>query len=810
MLAARPRNGPAALARRAALALASALILGAYGRYPQFVLAGWIGLVPWVVLYTDPREPRVRIGWFLLSGWVYWMLAYAEAFRYGVLAGTVLGALGLAACLWCFVPLLRVLHARLALPRTLAVPLAWVATEWLRARFMVAHFEYQALGYTQAPLPVLVQIADLLGVHGVSFLLAACNGLLADAWFARREEGSLRAAVARPGLRACAVAVAGALVLTLGYGVLRLGQPLDEEGPRVAVIQPAIAHTIRNAIGVHLTQVAQTERHVPQGAVDLIVWPENAILDDLRREGAYLDDLGWLARRKGAPILLGASAPSAQNPLRANNSAFLVDGAGEIVGRADKRILFPFSEYVPLGSLLEDAWLPVRHAYLTALRRAWGFVPNGVPGEAPALLRLETGRGPIPFAAVTCWDNAYPPVVSELRRLGARFAFHLTSEGEAGNVIHHHALRYCVLRAIENRLPYVRAGNTGISCVIDAAGRVRDVLRDDRGGVTGPGVLLTRARLTRHGVPPYAASGDLFARGTVALTLALSALGLLEGRRRTSATLARAAAAGLVLAAVMWASGCAGGKHEYATPAEALAWAGRASPTARSAAFAAALRRACEDPALRQAAVETGARWFRASGDAVLGAELFGELAGRYPELAAECLGLRGYFLQSLHDYRGSLAAFERAVAGPASSRVWMLYGNLLAKGKEHARARQAYREAVRLDPSDAHARYLLARTLRLTGSAADAEQEIERVVSERPEHGSAWVEVARLRLARGDLPGAEEALRRAIANDPRNLEARFLLARNALREGRAQEFDRLTTEIRAIEETLGRGPRED
>ena len=82
-------------------------------------------------------------------------------------------------------------------------------------------------------------------------------------------------------------------------------------------------------------------------------------------------------------------------------------------------------------------------------------------------------------------ENTYPPIPAEAGRLGARFFINITSEGLVGGPIQEQLLRICILRAVENGIPYVRAGNTGISGFIDAEGRVRSVLRGRRGGSIG-------------------------------------------------------------------------------------------------------------------------------------------------------------------------------------------------------------------------------------------------------------------------------------------------------------------------------------
>lgn len=765
---------------RLGLALAPAFVLGAYGHRPELSIVAWFGLVPWIVLYTDDRGPRPSYGYFVLAAWIYWMVAYPDAFRFGWYAPPILSTLGLVSGFtWLFAPLLARIHARFRLPRALSAPIAWVAVEWLRTELTIGRFEYQALGYTQARFPAVIQIADVVGVHGVSFLIAAANGTIADLVFAFRDAGvGWRNTLRSRRVRRSAASLAIALALTAGYGLFRLDAARDAAGPTVALVQPNVRHTIRNAAGVHLEQVLLTERETPAGEVDLIVWPENAILDVIDREGAYLDDLGWLAETKGAPILVGASGTAEGNPLKSTNSAFLVGPGGEIRGRYDKQVLFPFSEYVPLERLFEKLPVRIRESYRSLIRASWGFLPNGVHGDEMRLFRLPWRDREIPFAAVTCWENVDASLVAEARRLGARFVAQITSEGEVGGVVREHALRISILRAVENRIPYVRAANTGISCFIDSAGRVGSVLRTPGRGVNTEGVLVGEVGLAEPSKTLYARSRGLFEKACVAIALGLFAWTFLP-RRRTRPALGLALLVGTV----------------GAMPA-------LASPES--------LETSCETPDACRAALARAADRFRESGRNEIAVEFFRSAAREHPEVRGEARGYAALFLQRHQDYAASRREYEAALAESPSAPLWTRFGTLLLRGRESEAAAEAFREAVRLDPGEPVHRMLLGRALRIGGHYEEARSVLETVVAERADLAPAWVELGRTLARLGQEPESDACLLRAIAVDPRNIEARFHLAKRAVRDGRRDEARRWTSEIRAIEETLGRGPRED
>jgi apolipoprotein N-acyltransferase len=507
---------------RAALAFLPALMLGLYASYPMLAFLPWVALVPWVVLYTADRGERVPWSWYFAGAFATWILQYPQAWKFGWYAPIVMGLV----CIpwWLpFAPVLARLHGTLRLPRSLAVALAWTALEWLRATFTVAHFDLYRIGYSQARFPILVQFADLTGVYGVTFLVAAANGWLADWIFAARERGWL-GALRAPRVRWGAAAILASIALLSGYGTWRMAGVRHEPGPTLALVQPNLPHSADSALELHLAHIAWTREAVPPGKVDLIVWPENAILDDIRREGAYLEDLGALAREKKSWILVGALASVPDRPGGFANGAWLVDPEGTIRGEYRKQLLFPWSEYIP-GDAFLGQWLPpLQRAHRYVTRLAWGVQPPGVPGERMEILEFPWRDRVVRIAPLICVENTYPPLPAAAGRLGADFFLNITSEGLVGGPVQEQLLRIAMLRAIENRMAYVRVGNTGISGVVDATGRTTAILRGENGStINTPGVLLAEVPFSNAAKTPYSTSRDLFALAVVLATALLLA-----------------------------------------------------------------------------------------------------------------------------------------------------------------------------------------------------------------------------------------------------------------------------------------------
>ena len=122
--------------------------------------------------------------------------------------------------------------------------------------------------------------------------------------------------------------------------------------------------------------------------------------------------------------------------------------------------------------------------------------------------------------------------------------------------------------------------------------------------------------------------------------------------------------------------------------------------------------------------------------------------------------------------------------------------------------ALDAYGLALAQEPGDPQVRYLHARALWLTGSTAEAEREIDGLLTDHAELGAAWAVKGRLRELAGDEAGAVDAFRAALRGDRDNVEARFMLARRALA---AKDFDlakRWLAEILELDARGGAGRR--
>jgi len=379
----------------------------------------------------------------------------------------------------------------------LLAPAAWVALEFARDR-LLAGFPWGLLGYTQQPALISLQVADLAGVYGVSFLLATAAAFAAAATFPLCDRAA--PAASRTALIAPLILVA----LGLGYGAVRLISPgPGGESVPVALIQANIAQEEKWDPGekarIEADHVAMT-REATAGGARLVIWSESSVPISLSRHPDYAERLDALASETGSDLLVGSVAyePGEGGTYPYNSVYSVLSGRG-VADRYDKRKLVPFGEYVPLKRMLP---------FLEPLvEEASDFHP-GDPGGG--LL----SAGGMRLGMLICYEAIFPELARRETARGAGALVNMTNDawyGDTGMPRQHLAM--AVLRSVENRRFLLRCANTGISAIVDPTGRiVREARLDEPAIVTGR--VIPSGRLT-----VYASIGDSFAGACVILTL---------------------------------------------------------------------------------------------------------------------------------------------------------------------------------------------------------------------------------------------------------------------------------------------------
>ena len=478
------------------------LTLG-YAPFSQPV-AAWVGLIP-LAYYGQRQQPGIREGFLL--GWFFGFSHFLTSLSW-LQTVTISGWAVLSAYLAMYPALWFVLWVRLAgrdpdrmtswgnIRHAFLGASAWVLTEWLRG-VVFTGFGWNSLGVSQGDLLLIAQVADLGGVLLVSWVVAFAG--LTLALTARRFELEIRGSQKwRPRWDFTAgVIVVG---LTMVYGARTLLRPLPEPVVtlRYAAIQPSVPQDPWRSAKV--SRVAQELKKwselalVGGGPVDLLVWPESLAGTGWREE-PELQAAIQAVRRMGARALLTGSL-DVRGPETFNCAILFQGPEGRPAEVYDKTHLVVMGEYVPLAGVFP--WL----------RK---LVPPGgdlTAGKISGLLSLESPS--VRLAPLICFEDAVPRVVRRAAQKLPHLLVNLTNDAwfgaSAGSRQH---LENARLRAVETRLPLLRATNDGVTALISPRGVILAEVRDpETGSVREPGFLQGELELREPKATPYTRWGE--------------------------------------------------------------------------------------------------------------------------------------------------------------------------------------------------------------------------------------------------------------------------------------------------------------
>jgi len=472
---------------------------------PGFSILAWIAFLPlfYAIRGNSPAN-SFKLGF--LAGFV----AYAGIFYWLNIVMTTYGKLPLpvSICLTLLMAAYLALYLAAAaalsrfaeihsIPMLITFPAVWVSLEYLRAYFLTG-FPWALLGYTQYRTLPLLQIADMTGVYGVSFLIILVNIFLYQLWrWVRGKDGATYPFLAT-------FTAIPLLLVTIWYGFVTLNREVSGTEVKVALAQGNIPQDIKWNPAFQEETVAIYERlsRRSSGAA-LVVWPESSLPFFFQKEQLYSARVTSLAKELDAALIVSSPALEYDDGHeKLLNSAFLIAPDGSAAGRADKIHLVPFGEYVPLAKLLPF------------VKKMVQGIGDFSPGRTAAPLNAAFGK----IGVLVCFEGIFPELSRAYVNNGAGLLVNITNDawfGDSSAPYQH--LSMTVLRAVENRVPLVRSANTGITAIIDSRGHVR--------GMTG---LFREALLTgtvRIGGEKsfYTLHGDIFAWGCIALAIGIFA-----------------------------------------------------------------------------------------------------------------------------------------------------------------------------------------------------------------------------------------------------------------------------------------------
>ncbi len=416
-------------------------------------LFGWCGFIPLFIALENKS-----LGWSLIiayfGGIIFWLLSV-----YWLVHVTLIGLIVLVLYLAVYFGVFgwAVFFSRSFSPlgRLFFIPSAWVLLEGLRSH-LFSGFPWALIGFSQYKNLPVIQIADITGAWGVSFLVVLVNTAL------------YLILSKRPRIKISIISAA-ILILSLIYGFYKLNYKpdLSSKGKwlKVSVIQGNIPQDLKwnkQAVNFILNNYEELTAEAAKGKPDLIIWPEASVPGIWGQDDAEFKQVFSLASAQKINLLVGAVSRFQQDYF---NSALLINNSGEPAAIYSKLHLVPFGEYVPLKNIFP-------------------FLETITPiGEIEPGKDYTIFRQPADFSVLICFEDLFPQISRQFVKKGAKFLVNITNDAwykEGSAPFQHFAAS--VFRAVENRVYLARAANTGISGFIDPSGRPLSIVHNATGG----------------------------------------------------------------------------------------------------------------------------------------------------------------------------------------------------------------------------------------------------------------------------------------------------------------------------------------
>ena len=470
------------------LLILSGIILGiSFPPFPfPFTLLIFVGLIPYfIVIKRRTTLASISSATFLFSLvfsliTIYWVGSWSsEADPYLMLAGVAL--LLVYPCVM-LIPSTLFYLTRKVFPKFDAIwffPLFWVTLEYLLTQTDL-RFPWLLLGHGLAKFNLFIQGADIVGTNGLSLIAAYLNVLLFKSFFEKNSERKFR-------LKPLLIAVFIFLCMII-YGIYKTSTfRISERKVKVGIVQPNLnpwdkwsTGNLSDLLNMYLTL---SQKCVDEGA-EVILWPEtalpvyafggtypmveNSIYNFLDTNNVSLltgmPDIIYDLNQNNIPEDSKYSGPG-NYYYRTYNAVLGLNPGSRNIQRYGKMKLVPLGERVPFVD---------QFAFLGDLLK-WGVGITGWNiGKDTTVFKIKNEKiDTIKVGGLVCYESVDPVFVTAFVQKGAELITVVTNDswyGKSSGPYQHKD--FAMLRAVENRRSVVRCANGGVSCIINAKGKI--------------------------------------------------------------------------------------------------------------------------------------------------------------------------------------------------------------------------------------------------------------------------------------------------------------------------------------------------
>jgi len=391
----------------------------------------------------------------------------------------------------------KIFHFRFPNFEFILIPLSWVSLEYLKGHVFTG-FPWSLAGYSLYKILPMVQIADITGVYGVSFLILLWAQFLYEICAFLKHKAIFR-------IIPSFLITFALTIFSYIYGVQRISFMKEliknSEKKRVSLIQGNFEQDIKwSPEYTDLTMnvyISLSEEAIKNGA-EIIVWPETAVPFFYQNDRRYKDRMKDLVLNSSSALIFGSPAYSREKgEILYHNRIYLINKDGEEF-YYDKLHLVPFGEYIPLKKVFKFA------------KRFVSAMGDMDPGKGIKLLPYQGHL----IGGYICYEAIFPELVRLFKKMGAQLFVNITNDAWFGRTsAPYQHISMASFRSIENRVWTMRCANTGVSALITPYGEIKNPTPIFKRTVVSGEVSFSNVKTF------YSASGDVFAWCCLGITL---------------------------------------------------------------------------------------------------------------------------------------------------------------------------------------------------------------------------------------------------------------------------------------------------
>ena len=453
----------------------------------------WFAFVPLFFVIDDQPFKKVFLRSYLCGTVFFLFLVYWLVFVTSV--GTIFLILYLGLYFAFFCCSIVYIKKVLKIGFIMSAPLLWGLTEYLRATVMTG-FPWDNLGYAFYTDKAICQFVEIVGVRGLSMLALLGNTIVYWAMkrvvIAVKDKKPVWLSVRLPLVVLAVFFVFLIFIRQWGNDRIEYFRTLEEKSIaehvplKAALVQANIAQEIKWDSDSKQKILAQYERLTKKAAKsnpDLIVWPESSLPGFFQFDEKETYCIYKLLKELKIPMLFGGNriALVGDNHYYYNSAYYVMPETGEaqmeLAGIYDKIHLVPYGEYIPNKKFLTKIF--------PGLESVVPFEDFSA-GQKIELLTLKDFN----FGVSICFEDIFPELIKEIPAQGADFIVNVTNDAwylRTGAPYQHFYM--ASFRAIENRVPFVRCSNTGVTGYVNSYGETSLLYGEKSSLIFDEGVL---------------------------------------------------------------------------------------------------------------------------------------------------------------------------------------------------------------------------------------------------------------------------------------------------------------------------------